>query len=137
MKKIIFLLIAAITASCDHSDKDDEQISTTTLGTWKLIEVLADPGDGSGVYKKVNSDRTITFFTTGKVECNQSLCSIGSGNGQSATGVFDETNGIIAPDACPSHKINVKLEGAYLFLTYMCIEPCGEKYERIANGNTP
>ena len=35
------------------------------LGTWRLIEVRADPGDGSGTFQPVISSKTVTFETNG------------------------------------------------------------------------
>jgi hypothetical protein len=132
MRKIIihFIFILVVTVSCS-GDKDDQQTLNTKIGTWKLIEVLADPGDGSGVYTKVNSDKTVTFFASGKVESNASLCAIGNGPNQPGHGVYDEEKGIIIPDGCQSNKIRVEFKDANLFLTFLCIEPCGEKYVKV------
>jgi hypothetical protein len=133
MKKIFTVLISVVIFSCASDDKDSTENTPTAIGTWKLIEVLSDPGDGSGVYTAVNSDKTITFFANGKVEASVRLCGSGSDN-ESNTGRFDEEKGIIIPNGC-SYSIHVEFKDTYMFLTLPCIEPCGEKYEKITNGD--
>ena len=58
MKRLIILSLSILFLACSTEDNTDVQLA----GTWKLIEVLADPRDGSGTYTPVDSDKTITFF---------------------------------------------------------------------------
>jgi len=59
MKKIFFtLLVVGMLSACN---KDDNKSNTSIVGNWKLIEVLEDPGDGSGTFMSVDSEKTITF----------------------------------------------------------------------------
>jgi hypothetical protein len=61
MKKIVLVILSALMiASCNK----DEAVIT---GEWKLIARLMDPGDGSGVFTEVESDKTITFFKNGNL----------------------------------------------------------------------
>jgi hypothetical protein len=128
MKKTFGILILIVIFSCATNEKDSIG-NPAAIGTWKLIEVLSDPGDGSGVYTPVNSDKTITFFANGKVEASVKLCG-SSSNNESTTARFDEEKSIIIPNGC-SYNINVEFKDSYMFLTLPCIEPCGEKYQKI------
>lgn len=69
MKKLIFtLIIAGILFSCNNDD--DSNLNTDLIGNWQLIEVLSDPGDGSGTFSSVESDKTITFKSGGIIASN-------------------------------------------------------------------
>ncbi|MDD3788879.1 MAG: hypothetical protein PHO94_09315 [Petrimonas sp.] len=72
MKKILVLLIfCGVLFSCDKSDDTE---NTELIGKWKLTEVLADPGDGSGTFHKVSSNKTIEFQPNGAITSNGSIC---------------------------------------------------------------
>ncbi|WP_428743437.1 hypothetical protein [Tenacibaculum sp.] len=72
MKKQIFLLLSiGLMFSCSN---DQNSFETELIGKWKLIEVLADPGDGSGAFEPVESDKTIEFKNNGILTTNSSLC---------------------------------------------------------------
>jgi hypothetical protein len=63
MKKIFILLFCAgILLACNESDDYDPELT----GKWKLAEVLADPGDGSGTFHKVSSKKHWNFTQTGQ-----------------------------------------------------------------------
>ena len=53
---ILFFAIGASLQACTEEETDDLR------NKWKLIEVLADPGDGSGTFQPVESDKTISFL---------------------------------------------------------------------------
>ena len=130
MKKFIVLSMTVVFfLFCSKKEKDETQL----VNEWRLIEVLADPGDGSGQYEPVNSDKSIQFFSDGTVQSNQSLC--GFDPNYAGTGIYDTTEGVIIPDDCfdPLLRISFRLEGANLILHHPCIEECGEKYVRVSN----
>jgi len=55
----LFAITYLLFVSCDNYS--DPVIETPELlGTWRLIEVLADPGNGSGTFNPVDSDITLT-----------------------------------------------------------------------------
>ncbi|NNJ37670.1 MAG: hypothetical protein HKP23_00325, partial [Flavobacteriaceae bacterium] len=56
MKKLL-LFFLLLSLACTSDDPEIE-----ILGEWQLVEVLADPGDGSGKFKSVDSNKRITFF---------------------------------------------------------------------------
>lgn len=95
-KNIIFLMLISLLVSCNS---DDQENSTPELiGTWKLTEVLADPGDGSGTFKAVQSNKTIEFKNNGTIVTNTSLCDPYSDEIKSS-GSFSLHNNSITPIA--------------------------------------
>ncbi len=128
MKKMVLLtLMSLMILSCN---KDE----TGLTGEWKLVAQLMDPGDGSGVFTAVESDKTITFFKNGKLESNKDLCYPLSASPESSKGTYsieDSTLNITTCSGITSPTIWFILSGDTLILSYLCFEGCGEKYVRI------
>ncbi len=128
MKPTIFLILSLlILLSC----KDEEVVSPDLIGTWRLTEVLADPGDGSGIFNPVDSDKTITFLVDERVQSNATLCNFSTRPEAPGEGFYSLQDSTITP-TCPDQEFEsniwFKLEGSNLILTYQCIEACAEKY---------
>jgi hypothetical protein len=123
---ILIVLIIGTLNAC--SKKESE-----STNKWRLIEQLSDPGDGSGVFMPVVSDRTIEFFDDSTIVSNGNLCSLDIGSNQETTGTYSETDGYIYPDGCMEvdFKISYEISGDELILSYFCIEPCRHKYLKI------
>ena len=119
------------------SDKDEFEVSSDIVGKWKLIEVYADPGDGSGKFRPLKSDKVLDFSKNGNFRvvngdiCNINMQSKGSGM---STYTIDSTE-------IKDHyrlKINhCNLEFScyvvddVLTIYYSCIEGCGERFRRV------
>ncbi|MFD2727743.1 lipocalin family protein [Hyunsoonleella rubra] len=143
MKSILHLfLIASLSMACT-SDHGRPTPDNELIGKWKLIEQLVDPGDGSGTFQPIESDRVIQFFSDGTVEVNGVLCFMSSEVGDAETGTYEITGdntadttyeGEIIPNTCNSRSakvfFNLPLDGN-LILWYLCIEPCGQKFEKV------
>ncbi|MBI1288354.1 MAG: hypothetical protein GC178_12345 [Flavobacteriales bacterium] len=115
-------------AACKHKDEVD------LLNKWHLIEQLADPGDGSGTFQPVDSEKTIQFFNDGTVSSNGSLCTMNTEVGSGSTGTYNTTDSTITVDGCGNqlpYPMTYQMEGQFLILNYPCIEPCREKYEQV------
>ena len=131
MKKgIVILGILVFLLSCN---KSDEKIiaNTNIVGSWKLIEVLEDPGDLSGIFVSVNSSKTIVFSDIGKITSNGLICDMSIESNTKSFGTFSETNSTISPFDCQNSIINYELNGNTLILMYPCTEPCKAKYIKI------
>ena len=101
---------------------------------WKLIEVLNDPGDGSGTFISVQSDRTIEFLNDGTFESNGDLCNMGTDSDQVLTGLYSEIDFTLTPDGCsitPVFPISYTMSDEELIINYPCIEPCQQKYIKV------
>ncbi|WP_417612368.1 hypothetical protein [Owenweeksia hongkongensis] len=122
----LFLLILGTIASC--SKDDDKQTETATGDTYKLIEVLADPGDGSGTFQPVSSNKTIEFKTNGTVVSNGKLCDMSISSNSGTTGTYSFTDSTITSANCS--KLPFEITGNHLIIFYPCIEPCQGKFEK-------
>lgn len=135
MKKII--LIIAVAASMLNSCTQEFIEGTTDpnlLGTWQLTEVLADPGDGSGTFQPVDSDAELTFDADGTFTSNNALCNFSAQSGSSMSGTYSVDDKILQSDDCASTnwQVSYSVEGKTLVLTFLCIEPCAQKYTRVS-----
>ncbi|MDN5200598.1 hypothetical protein QQ008_04475 [Fulvivirgaceae bacterium BMA10] len=119
------------------SEDEEPNISDEIVGKWQLIEQLLDPGDGSGVFKEVDSDKTITFLSNGTYTSNGSFCFLDAQNEQESSGSYDPDKMTIAPGNCPidggpsKYEISYKIEESHLIISYPCIEPCAQKFKKI------
>lgn len=71
MKRVLLLvlLFSGVLLSCSKSDSHTSA-DTSLPGTWKLIETLADPGDGSGTWQPATQLVTLTFTDGGFIQGN-------------------------------------------------------------------
>lgn len=142
MKNYLFVLYILIFLSCTSDGKPNEE--TKLLGKWQVIEHLLDPGDGSGTFQPVTSQRIIEFFLDGSVKVNGNLCFLTTDIGNEQTGTYEITSdtnadttfdGEIIPDGdCNSQFYKIYFDinaNGNLVLWYPCIEPCGEKFKKI------
>jgi len=131
---IALLLLSATFISCA---KTETLAENNLIGQWLLTETLADPGDGSGTYQPVDSERKITFLTNGTFEMNQDPCPTIVRQQDSAKGTYNLNDSTLTVTGCrfegatEDHQINFSVNEGHLFLLYPCIEPCGEKYKKL------
>lgn len=125
---LLFLFIGFLFSSC----KKDEE-NSGLVNTWKLIEVLADPGDGSGTFQPVSSDKTVSFYEDGSVVSNGQMCSMGIAVDNGSSGTYSESEMAITPENCgfAAYVIYYEFENSNLILNHPCFEACREKYELV------
>jgi hypothetical protein len=131
MKKILFtFLIAGIILSCNNDD--DSNSNTELVGNWKLIEVLADPGDGSGTFNSVVSDKTITFNENGTLNSNGLLCDMSIESDSPTSGTYSNLELTFSSSDCinPEYNYTFEQNGNILIINYPCFEPCRAKYKK-------
>ena len=129
MKKLLYSLLPLILLSGCDKDK----VATGILGEWNLIEVLADPGDGSGRFRAVNSDKRITFledgtYTSTGLVCSFSTDTVGMTNGTYTT---TETGYQIGCSETLDFSVNLQIEEGFLIVSFPCIEPCLQKFRKL------
>ncbi len=140
MKKLLFIIITLIfSLGCTEQDTNSANPSNALLGTWQLIAVLADPGDGSGTFIPVDSDAIITFNADGSFVSSHALCnSITTDSTINTSGTYDITTMILLPDNCSQlgdaagFNIFFSLTEGELILSLPCIEPCGQRFKKIS-----
>jgi hypothetical protein len=129
MKRIlnVLLILMILNFSCE----DDAHIEPELIGTWELVEEWADPGNGSGTFRPIESDKQITFTRKGKVISNGTLCEMSSTTEDKSRGKYELESSTIILDDCNT-KISLSKEDQYLILGYLyCIEPCAQKYRKL------
>lgn len=142
MKSYVIILSILLMFGCS-SDDSKPTTNTSLIGKWKLIEQYFDPGDGSGDFQTVESQRIIEFFNDETVKINGDFCFMSSEIGDVETGVFTVTSdeasdttfdGEITPDTCGSGNVkvffNLQANGS-LVLWFSCIEGCAQKFKKI------
>lgn len=136
MKVLKLILFSLLLLSC--RENPDE---TSITGTWKLTEQLVDPGDGSGKFAHVSSNKTITFKTDGTYTSNGSFCYINTDSGENSNGSYSYTNSekSMTPLNCMTtyfaiQKLTLKIENGNLIISnFGCIEQCAQKFVKIKN----
>lgn len=125
----LLLALALFTFSC--AEDDDTLIPSGIVGEWELVEFLGDPGDGSGVFQPIDSDKRITFTEQNTFSATESMCSFNDDT--ESTGTYSLENNTISTDNCATaggSSIGLELIGNELIVSYLCIEACQEKYRR-------
>lgn len=118
-------MIGALIA-CNDDDDGDDEVACGLVGQYLLVEVLADPGDGSGTFEPVSSDKTIVFHSNGSITSNGDICSMGVESNVSSSGTYTLTEGIISSPDC--NDLNYFFNGYEVIIDYPCFEACRAKF---------
>ena len=119
------LVIISFLTSCKKNDRG------SLTGTWELKEVLMDPGNGSGVFTAVGSDKNLVFNTNGNVNSNGVICHMSIESNTSTAGTYSEIDSTIISTTCPNLILKYEVSGDTLILIYPCFEPCKAKYIKV------
>lgn len=118
----LFSLVLTFT-SCE------EEEAPGIVNTWKLVAQLLDPGDGSGQFQDVESNKTIRFYDDSTFTSNGFMCQMSTAADTSTSGTYDPTEMTITPYCgFAPYSLSYSIEGDYLIVQHFCIEPCKEKY---------
>lgn len=108
-----------------------QNIDTKFAGEWELIETMIDPGDGSGKFNKVNSDKTLTIRINGNIESNGNLCQLTTkADNRTKAQLIRNKNETILDSCKKGYKIYYELREDFLIVYYPCKETCAEKYKK-------
>ena len=130
--KTIKLFCALTTVILAVSCNDNDNIQNNAInGSWRLTEVLSDPGDGSGTFSPVVSSKTINFSNDGTLTCNGDICNMTSEASVVTTGTYTSAQNTINADCFGDYTYTYTISGNTLIINYPCIEPCKAKFVRI------
>lgn len=133
MKKYITIVLIsfAILFSC-YNDDDISLNDPNLQGKWKLIERLFDPGDGSGVFKPVESNMTLEFKSENILEIKEGdLCSFSIDSGQEGNAFYSLEDDKIDPGCFNGWFISFEIKEGFLYLYFPCFEGCSYKFCKI------
>ncbi len=137
MRKLLSIFcILGILVSCSSNEEAGD---ANLVGTWKLSEVNNDPGNGSEVYQKVKSAKTLVFQSNNEVTSNGSLCENTITSDSQSSGIYTidqdtSSSGTIVSSTCdydlsnPLLAIHFEIKKSTLYVYYPCIEGCSAKY---------
>ncbi|OUR94258.1 hypothetical protein A9Q87_01020 [Flavobacteriales bacterium 34_180_T64] len=131
-KEVLFFALIGLLFSCNNDDSNNYS-ETELIGRWKLAETLADPGDGSGTFSTVISEKIIQFHADGIVTSNGTLCDLSILSETPSNGTYSMTELTISSSECVSSGLGISFElsSSILIMNYPCIEPCKAKFIKI------
>ena len=125
MKNLLYFLPLLVLLSGCQSNED------RLPGTWELMEVLSDPGDGSGEFQAVNSDEQVTFTENGEFSANVDFCGRQGAMAEDAIGRYLTDERIILIDNCVNEiDMSYEFSGRRLIISQRCFEACQRKYRK-------
>ncbi len=128
MKKLLFLFLVAVALGACNGEDDSH------VGTWELKEVLLDPGDGSGTFQAVTSEKTLDLSADGNISSNGNLCFMGTDPdaANASTGMYSiEANTITLPDCNGAERtLTFEINDTEMIIDFPCVEPCQQKYRK-------
>lgn len=126
VNQVILLIILFFTAC----KKDGHTANTTLTGKWKLIESLADPGDGSGTWQPVSANPTIyvQFENNGKLSGTAFPGDVSYVVKDSVTLTFTSKDNVVQ-----NYRYLIKIDTMFMSPDgpIRCIEACGMKYVKV------
>lgn len=126
-KHILISMVIGLLFSCSTDDQNN--VEAELIGNWKLIEVLADQGDGGGTFQPVESNKIIEFKNDGTITTNNSLCEPYS-NEMVRSGSFSNNTITINCQNPNIVTIEYELENQYLILNFISNERYSQKFEK-------
>jgi hypothetical protein len=102
------------------------------LGQWKLVETMEDQGDGSGVFRKVQSNKILTIEPSGRIQSNGDLCVLSKHIAGKNMGQLTRESDRIVLNGCKGpFKPVFEMDQRFLIVYYPCKETCAERYRKI------
>ncbi len=129
MKQLVLLFVCiGLLSSCTTND-DLDPLEEKLIGIWKLTEILVDPGDGSGVFEPVNSEKIIEFRKNGVVVSNGMMSSATTESNKPTSLIYSVTESVIFSEGFSSMKFEIV--DSFLIINNLCTDPCKSKFVKI------
>jgi len=126
-----FILLIVLSVGCEKEEPFGDVPFPPPI--WELEATLFDPGDGSGVFESVESERRIGFIS-GKVATNGSFCDLTGIVGPETEARFDEVLDKIVVENCDASGedmllgLEVSEDQEILTISLPCEAPCLLRY---------
>lgn len=128
MKHLLVITTVFLFLSCSKNENSKSSSSQST--SWRLVEQYMDPGDGSGDFESIESDKVIVISDDNTWLSNSSFCGMNATNSEQSSGIINSEFKIISNDCTDfDYPPSVAYENGYLMVYYQCIEACVQKYE--------
>lgn len=128
---VFYLLILCTFALLTGCEKEAAKPTNELIGTWRLSEVYGDPGDGSGTFEAVQSNKRLTFLEDSTLIVNGNLCGFSLEADTTTMTTYDPTNRLIDTDCNFPFSLSYEQTDEGLVLSYPCIESCLERYVKV------
>lgn len=138
MRSILYIAALLGIISCGNDENAPDNSDVSLIGEWRLIEQLIDPGDGSGDFVEVVSDKTINFFSDGTFQSTSIVCLKSFGPDEEGNGVYDVATNTLTLHNCAEgnpgdFSISYLFDKSDLIIHYpLCYEPCAHKYRKVS-----
>ncbi len=135
MKRLLLILLPLFILGCGSDDNYVADFFYSPTTYWKLSAKLNDPGDGSGTFQPVISERVLTIEVY-RVVTNGSMCTPDGPVGPDEFADYDSNTPEFFVMNCdstdvPRHFSYFFLDDSNeLILDLGCDEPCWLRYER-------
>jgi hypothetical protein len=129
MKRSYFILFLATLTLLGCKKEGDGIVfedHIEAFDSYLLTEILADPGDGSGTFQPVNSEKVVELHPDGTITSNGDLCRMTNEIGVSSTGTYSLVDSTFSSADC--NDISFELNGNEMIVYYQCIEACRGKF---------
>lgn len=133
MKQVLLILIGLVLLiRCESSDDAGNLLTSDIVGTWQLMANLSDPGDGSGSFQSVSSNKTITFNADGTFTSNGDVCDMSITTSTNTSGTYNTTDKTINANCGTTNlPISYTIDNLTMDVSYFCIEACQSRYRKI------
>jgi len=125
-KVLVIAFVLLIGGAC--TTKEIAQEDSELIGIWRLVEMYDDPGDGSGSFTNVTSDKTIEFKIDGTITANGELCVLSAESNASVIGTYTVSDSTISTPNCTT--LTFEQSGNELIIKIPCDEPCLAKFRK-------
>jgi hypothetical protein len=128
---ILVMVISLLMLSACSKDRLDPLDQNSLYGSWKLIEVLLDPGDGSGQFVPSDTGEQLILERDQTYLSNWEPCNPGAGAGETFRGTFtvpEPGSFVISCESAQVSSVTGSLQNGFLIISYGCTEPCLYKF---------
>ncbi len=136
MGRSLFVFAFCLLAFSCQNDPPEPEITEDRLeGTWELIEVLFDSGDGNGVFETSNAGFEITLRPDNTFQANYHVCRIFE-EGDRKQGEYTRIGIqelLIPCNGDILNGIEGRIEEGFLIFYYPCVTPCVYKFRKTAD----